>query len=110
MQNFWRTLIVLVAMVTAGLLQARLAQVGLAAETSSTPHARPPHWIWSKEPASAAEIRLERSLSLDRSIQSGELSFAADFCTARVEINGRRVLEVAPYCQRQTLDVTAWLK
>ncbi len=34
------------------------------------------------------------------------MKFAADFCFATVSINEKAVLEVAPFVQLQTLDVT----
>lgn len=69
----------------------------------------PPHWVW-KRSAAGQPARLTRQLSIERSIQSAELRFAADFCEATVVLNGQRVLNVLPYCQTQTLDVTAWVK
>lgn len=68
----------------------------------------PPQWIWPK--GEAAEKRLSRQFTLERSIQAAELRFAADFYHASVSINGTRALSIAPYCQTQTLDVTPWLR
>ena len=70
----------------------------------------PPHWIWTRPLSGERKVKLTRSLQIERAIQTAELKFAADFCEASVEINGRRVLNVLPYCQTQTLDVTSSLQ
>jgi putative heme-binding domain-containing protein len=79
-----------------------------AGSETSLQLASPPHWIWAREPV-ANEAVLSKKVALSRSIQAGQLKFAADFCQARVVINGTHVLSVQPFCQSQTLDVTAWL-
>lgn len=72
--------------------------------------AAPPNWIWKQPATGERKVKLSRSLQIERAIQTAELKFAADFCEASVAINGRRVLSVLPYCQTQTLDVTAWIQ
>jgi putative heme-binding domain-containing protein len=85
------------------------ANLGAAEGTASNELTAPPHWIRMRPPIDQ-QVKLSRKLKIERSIQTAELKFAADFCEASVAINGRRVLSVLPYCQLQTLDLTAWVK
>ena len=64
-----------------------------------------PHWISTSTPGSQP-VNLVRSFSADAPVQQATLKFAADFCFATVAINETEVLEVAPFVQLQTLDVT----
>ena len=64
-----------------------------------------PHWISTSSPGSQP-ADLVRSFSAEAPIQQTTLKFAADFCFATVTINETEVLEVAPFVQLQTLDVT----
>ena len=82
-----------------------------AAENSREPAlTAPPHWIWKRPAIGEQKVKISRGLKIERSIQTAELQFAADFCEANVTINGRRVLSFLPYCQTQTIDVTPWVK
>src|SRR5688572_16249238 len=63
-----------------------------------------PHWIWTSA-GDAGE--LERTIQVDQRVQSAMLRFAADFCDARVEINGQPVLRVEPYSPTVDVDVTS---
>lgn len=64
-----------------------------------------PHWIAPADKA-AGTATLGRGFTVDGPLQSATLKFAADFCFATVTINEKAVLEVAPFVQLQTLDVT----
>ncbi len=64
-----------------------------------------PHWI-SSSTSNSPPVDLVRSFSAEAPVQQATLKFAADFCFATVAINDTEVLEVAPFVQLQTLDVT----
>ena len=64
-----------------------------------------PHWI-SSSTSSTHPVDLVRSFAAVAPVQQATLKFAADFCFATVAINETEVLEVAPFVQLQTLDVT----
>lgn len=64
-----------------------------------------PHWIAPADKATGTAT-LGRGFTVDGPLQSATLKFAADFCFATVSINEKAVLEVAPFVQLQTLDVT----
>ena len=64
-----------------------------------------PHWI-NTSPPGPQPVDLVRSCSATATVQQATLKFAADFCFATVAINETEVLEVAPFVQLQTLDVT----
>ncbi len=68
-----------------------------------------PHWITADE-ASDSMFVLARSVSFDENIQSATLHLAADYATAKVTFNGVSVVIVEPYCSRQSIDVTRWMK
>ena len=75
------------------------------ADTVAAPTTPIPHWISSWMPDSPS-VDLTRSFSVEAPVQQATLKFAADFCFATVAINETEVLEVAPFVQLQTLDVT----
>lgn len=62
-----------------------------------------PHWLSVDELAPGDSLSTAFST---HTVQSASLKFAADFCRARVVINGLPVVEIEPYCQTQTVDVT----
>ncbi|OAI53672.1 hypothetical protein AYO47_04215 [Planctomyces sp. SCGC AG-212-M04] len=66
-----------------------------------------PSWIWSEAQAAAApqESRFVRTFSVKSSVTAAPLRIAADFCRARVEINGRAVVLVEPFSQTVEIDV-----
>ena len=64
-----------------------------------------PHWIAPADKGTSTAT-LGRGFTVDGPLQSATLKFAADFCFATVTINQKPVLEVAPFVQLQTLDVT----
>ncbi len=64
-----------------------------------------PHWI-SSSTSNSLPVDLVRSFSAVAPVQQATLKFAADFCFATVAINETEVLDVAPFVQLQTLDVT----
>lgn len=64
-----------------------------------------PHWIAPAD-KTVSTATLGRGFTVDGPLQSATLKFAADFCFATVSINEKAVLEVAPFVQLQTLDVT----
>ena len=64
-----------------------------------------PHWISTTSPG-PNPVDLVHSFATDAPVQQATLRFAADFCFATVAINDTEVLEVAPFVQLQTLDVT----
>lgn len=68
-----------------------------------------PNWVWTSD-EHAQDCQLSREFVLEAAIHSARLKLAADFCQAEVEINGRAVIGVAPYCQLQSLDVTDALR
>ncbi len=76
-----------------------------AADPAAAPTTLIPHWISTSLPSSQS-VDLLRSFTADAPIQQATLKFAADFCFATVAINETEVLEVAPFVQLQTLDVT----
>lgn len=72
----------------------------------------PPHWIWSRDTSGVATVavenercRFERRFTLDAPPRSAALHIAADFCSAKIEINGRTVAAAEPYSQALDLDV-----
>ncbi len=70
------------------------------------PTAKPeaiPHWIGAEH---RGEVKFFREFPVDASIQQATLKLANDFCQAAVSINGIALLDVAPFCQTQTIDVT----
>ncbi len=82
-----------------------LCSPACAAEAPAAPPPAIPHWI-STAPANSQPVDLVRSFSTEAPVQQATLKFAADFCFATVAINDIEVLEVAPFVQLQTLDVT----
>ncbi len=76
-----------------------------AADSLDSTTTASPHWISALSPDSQP-VELARSFSAEAPIQQASLKFAADFCFATVVINETEVLEVAPFVQLQTLDVT----
>ena len=67
-----------------------------------------PHWLSAGGPP--VPHRLAKGFQVGSAVQSGSLKFAADFCRARVEINGEPILVVEPYTQTDSVDVTNWLR
>lgn len=76
------------------------------ADAPPTPAA--PHWLGVAPKISPATA--SRRLQLDRPLQQATLRFAVDHASATISINGQPVLEVAPFCQTQTLDVANHLR
>ncbi len=68
-----------------------------------------PHWITADD-ASDSQFVLARSVSFDENIQSAKLHLAVDCATAKVTFNGVTAIIVEPYCPRQSIDVTRWMK
>jgi putative heme-binding domain-containing protein len=99
-----RSLAFLVAAISC--LESRLpAQEFGAARSARDPSS--PHWI-SRPSANgehADRFRLWRSFSIPSAPHTAKLRFAADFCFASVEINGRRVADVEPYAPTIDIDV-----
>ena len=82
-----------------------LGSPACAADPAAVPPAVIPHWI-STSPPGPQPVDLVQSCSAMAPVQQATLKFAADFCFATVAINETEVLEVAPFVQMQTLDVT----
>ena len=89
------------------------------AAVSTAAESQPPRWIWVAPAAGGAarsdvgagrSVRFSRSFTPSAAVVKADLRFAADFCAARIELNGRTVLDVEPYCRTQTLDVTDALR
>jgi len=74
-----------------------------AEDTPAVPPVVGPHWITSPH---SGGVKFFKEFPADAPIQQATLKFAADFCQATVSINGTGVLDVAPFCQTQLLDVT----
>lgn len=70
-----------------------------------------PHWI--SHPAEKVDqphsFRLTKKVSVPTAPHSATLRFAADFCFATIDINGRRVADVEPYGPTIDLDVLSVL-
>ncbi len=94
MRRFW---------ITTSLCLA--CSLSFAADPVAAPTAANPHWLSTSTPDSPS-VDLTRSFSAEAPVQQATLKFAADFCFATVAINETEVLEVAPFVQLQTLDVT----
>jgi len=77
-----------------------------------------PYWIWRRDTSADVGLtqpaqppcRLERTFDVDQPAASAALRLAADFCRASVEINGRQIASVEPYCPTINVDVTAAIK
>ena len=82
-----------------------LCSPACAAEAPAVSPAAIPHWI-STSPPRSHPVDLMRWFKAEAPIQQATLKFAADFCFATVAINETEMLEVAPFVQLQTLDVT----
>jgi len=70
-----------------------------------------PHWIWStsdRTPHQRAVFR--KHLHLDTAIQSARLIAVADFCRARIVINGQPLSVLEPYTAAQSLDISHLLR
>ncbi len=80
-----------------------LALFAPAAEVLDADVVAVPHWMSTH---STDDVVFRHEFSADFSIQQATLKFAADFCQATVSINEAALLEVAPFCQMQTVDVT----
>src|SRR5262245_4029403 len=82
-------------------------------QTLVKPNQSPPHWIWCRNtggdagssPRESNRCRLESRVELAAPPQSAKLRLAADFCHARVEINGRAVVSVEPYSSTADLEI-----
>jgi putative heme-binding domain-containing protein len=103
--RIWRPVIFLLGSVIAGADARMMTGQEVAVSEPS------PHWIWStpNDPAAANKtdrVHFARSFSVESGFQAAKLRLAADFCSARVRINGIAVCEIAPYSQTVTLDVT----
>lgn len=95
-----------------------VASVGLAS-TFAAPRvalADAPQWIWSaahdaavNQRAADSIVRLEKTFQIDGVVPLAKLRLAADFCRARVELNGRGVLMVESYSPTAEHEVTAHL-
>ena len=72
-------------------------------------HGEQPHWIWGEERSGAGES-FARKFTLDDSVHVASLKFAADFCSATVEINGATVLRVDPFSPTHELEATRYLR
>src|SRR5262245_836140 len=76
-----------------------LSQNGFG-QTAMSPNQRPPDWIWRRDTSGIAsqpraasdDCRLERHFDVEKAPRSAKLRLAADFCHARVEINGHTVI------------------
>jgi putative heme-binding domain-containing protein len=76
-----------------------------------------PHWIWNRDTsgdvsltaAGDSRCRLEHVFRVESRVQSATLRLAADFCAAKVELNGRPLVSAEPYCPTVEIDVTAAL-
>jgi putative heme-binding domain-containing protein len=88
--------------------------LGAALRAAEQPRSAP-HWIWSRDttgdvslavPAESA-CRLERTFRLDARVHSAVLRVAADFCAATVELNGRPLVSIEPYCPAMEIDAAA---
>ncbi|RLS55520.1 MAG: hypothetical protein DWH91_09005 [Planctomycetota bacterium] len=75
------------------------------AQAEVDPETSIPHWIRASS-HDGQPVDLLRSFTVDAPVQQATLKFAADFCFATVAINETEVLEVAPFVQLQTLNVT----
>src|SRR5260221_10399728 len=77
-----------------------------------------PHWIWHRDTCGELSLKLsekdecilERAFQVDQRVKAATLRLAADFCHARVEINGRPVASVEPYSPTIDVDVGATLR
>ena len=67
-----------------------------------------PQWF-AVDDQSIPKYQFYKKVILNEPVLSGQLKFASDFARASVTINGIKVLDVEPYCQLQSLDVTQWL-
>src|SRR5690349_14313944 len=76
----------------------------LGAEESSAPL---PHWVAraAAEGTQPPSLRLATPFSVRAAPHSATIRFAADFCSAVIELNGRRVADVEPYGPTIDLDV-----
>lgn len=91
----------------AGVLAAGLVEfTSQSARAGEAPATSMPHWI-SALSSNSQPVDLVRSFTAPAPVQQATLKFAADFCFATVSINDTEVLEVAPFVQLQTLDVTS---
>lgn len=68
-----------------------------------------PKWITSTD-SNSSHFVLSQQVVLDESVVSGRMKLAADFARVSVAINSSIALQVEPYCQLQSLEVTQWLK
>ncbi len=62
-----------------------------------------PHWLAVDQLATGDT--LTGSIK-SAGVQSATLRIAAEFCRARILLNGRPLADIAPYCQLQSFDVT----
>jgi len=67
-----------------------------------------PEWFAVDDP-DIYRYQFSKQVIIKEPVLSGQLKFASDFARASVTINDRKVLNVEPYCQLQSLDVTQWL-
>ncbi|MCI0361932.1 MAG: hypothetical protein L0211_25905 [Planctomycetaceae bacterium] len=81
-----------------------LASVGSSAEQEAQ---ETPHWIGME---TTEQVQIGRTVNIREAIQGARLKFAADFCQAEVEINGRLATVVEPYSETVQVDVTPLVK
>ncbi|MCH8922144.1 MAG: hypothetical protein IIA67_03215, partial [Planctomycetes bacterium] len=70
-----------------------------------------PQWIWPTAQRRAdGRVCLRGEVSVGRQLRRAELRVVADFCHARVFVNGKPIAVFGPYESRRTLDVTDHLR
>jgi putative heme-binding domain-containing protein len=103
-----------------GDLAALCLLTSVAFGQSRPPDERPtaPHWIWHRDTCDKLilesdgkdDCTLEQTFRVEQHVKSARMRLAADFCDARVEINGQRVARVEPYSPTIDVDVAAAIR